>query len=194
MLKFFKENKQTIIKLLVNRFGAIVFALMAVLLVATSDSVGAYLALSGVSVLFFCYLIYLVMWERGASDRIKVDGGRLEACPHMGLKLGLAAAAPGIVFSVLLTVSASLGAMGISAFTSAESVLDGIMIIWYAMYNGFINTLTPAAAATPGAADALCTLYYFVALIPEVFVTWAAYYLGYHGKLMSHAYKKGKKD
>lgn len=193
MKKFLSENRKTIVKLLLNRFGAIVFALMLSLATITLNGNAIFVAGSIVSILFFCYLIYLVIWERGASDRIRADGGRIEACPHLGLRLGIAAAFPGILLALLIVIGVIFGRVsGIPFFADIAGVCEIIARVWHAMYIGIIQTVTPAETTAWGAV--LYSLLYFAVIIPEVFVTWLAYYLGYNGKLMSHVYKKGKKD
>ena len=90
-----KEYGKVIRRLWLNLFGAAAFGLMlsslstnlaehfkdkALLIFIVSGLIGAF---------FYLYLLYLVIWEEGAKDRIRVDGGRLDPCPHRGLSIAL---------------------------------------------------------------------------------------------------------
>lgn len=194
MKNFYKANRKAFSKLLANRIGAIIFSLMIVLLIVNSQNPLIDIGVSLISILFFCYLIYLSIWEFGASDRIRVDGGRLESCPHNGLKIGLISAIPGFVFAFLVFIGTALEALGVSFFGGVASVGEVAARIWQAMYIPIIQVVTPAKEVITAGERVLCSLLYFAVIIPEVLAVWAAYYLGYQGKLMSRFYKKGDKE
>ena len=83
---FFKSNLDGISKLFVYHIAMCVFGIVVVLAVQmitehiTGDrdmplGIPAYIA-AGFAVIVYCGLIYVAMWEKGASDKIKIDGGR----------------------------------------------------------------------------------------------------------------------
>lgn len=203
---FWKENKSTVFRLWVNHFGAIVFGIMlSVLAIMLTRKTGGehevaiYVAIGVVGTVFFWYLIYLMIWEVGAKDRIRVDGGRLEPRPNHGLKLGLAAAIPGIVFCLVYFVVTYLyGCAGVQseALVKIGAVAGPVSFILNAPYVGFFLALFGRGSDTLP----LLSMYFPYAavvafsVIPAIIVTWVSYLLGYNGKLMSRLYKPDKKE
>ena len=81
MIKYIKENLDSIFKLFINHMGMMIFSLVVLLtskLISTKMNNNAVFYIMGVvTVLMYFSLIYTAMWERGAQDKIKIDGGRL---------------------------------------------------------------------------------------------------------------------
>ncbi len=193
MKNFIKENGKTVISLFLNQFGAIVFALMLSLAIVHVENKAVITLCCILAIGFYLYLIHLLMWERGAKDRLRVDGRRLEPCQHKGFKIGLAAAAPTFLFLVLFCIF-----IGIFTLTKSDVLLNLagsfriIVMILEAMYLPILQMLVPG---TDTAVEIILNvLLMLVFLAPAVFVTWLSYYLGYHGKLMPKAYKAPKRD
>lgn len=193
MKNFFKENGKTVISLFLNQFGAIVFALMLSLAIVHVENKAIITLCCMLAIGFYLYLIYLLMWERGAKDRLRVDGRRLEPCQHKGLKIGLAAAAPSVLFLILFCIFIGIFAASKSeVFLNLSGVFRIIVMILEAMYLPILQMLVPG---TDTAVEiVLNVLLMLVFHAPAVFVTWLSYYFGYHGKFMSRAYKAPKKD
>ena len=107
MKDFWRENGGIIGKLLLYQFGMTFFGIMlfSAAMAAQSQRIWLMVFASGFSTLFYLYLIYSVLWERGGQDRIRVDGGRAKREPLKGLWIILAANIPNIVIALLILVS-----------------------------------------------------------------------------------------
>lgn len=149
-MKFFKENSYDIIKLYVNQIGIMIFSLFLTTAVGMVEDAGLSdilsLAVSIFSVLFFYVLIYCVVWEIGARDKIKIDGGRLQPLKPKGLLLGSLANIPNVILSVLTLIflSANL-ASGSGGMYSAFVVVNLLLRFHCSMYLGLVTFVTPDA-------------------------------------------------
>ncbi len=189
-MRFLKENSYDIIKLYVNQIGIMIFSLFLTTAVGliqdTALSNNLSLAVSIFAILFFFVLIYYVTWEIGATDKIRIDGGRLEPFKLKGLLLGTLANLPNIVLSVmtLLFLSLHLGS-GNEGMYTAFVVLNLILRFHCSMYLGLISFVTPPAVVndTPDLQVYLIQSILFV-VIPLVsgLVTHLAYTLGSRDK------------
>lgn len=193
MKEFFKENRKTVMSLLLNRFGAIVFALMLSLAIVHVENKIIITLCCILAILFYLYLIYLLMWERGAKDRLKVDGKRLEPCQHKGFMIGVAAAVPSLAVIILGLLFVGIYAVSrVEGILSVAEALRMIAMLLEAMYLPILQIVVPNPATAGAAAIFMSLLLVFN--IPGIAITWLSYYLGYHGKLMSRVYKVPKKD
>ena len=104
-MRFIKNNSYDIIKLYINQIGIAIFSLVLYTAIGMIDSETLPMPLKiGVSVfaiLFYFVLIYTVMWEIGAKDKIRVDSGK-EACfMSKGFLMGLFANLPNFIFTFI---------------------------------------------------------------------------------------------
>lgn len=114
---FFKTNFDAISKLFLNHVAMCVFGMVVSLATkmlndkvfndpsaepSTSFGVLGYI-MCGVGVLMYLCLIYVCMWEKGASDKIKIDGGRLKRNNFKGILFWLVANSI-VIFMVLNTI------------------------------------------------------------------------------------------
>ncbi len=201
---FWKQYGKLITRLWLNWFGAAVFGFMLSSITTFAserlpDNATLIYVISGVlGTVFYGYLLYLLIWEAGASDRIKVDGGRLEPRPHYGIKIALVFSLPMIVFS-LLYFAASILREFLSVdngFVNAVSDIGYIPSFIFAMpYVGF--DLALFGQLGKHIAEIGQTFYnaiYMVAsVLPAMLVIWLGYYFGYQGKFMSRFYGPKKK-
>ncbi len=193
MKQFFADNGSAVKKLFLNQFGAIVFGLMIVMLsVMTEQPVVAWLT-AFVSVFFYLYLIFLTVWEKGASDILKVQGGRLSPRANEGLKIGIAVNIPvaffAVVYSIciLLALFANAGSSVIVANTA--SVSSVITRILSAPYISLFNVLLPDSGNHP----VWTLVFWLLTPIPAAFVSWFGYRVGYSGKYVPASFRQKKK-
>lgn len=185
MKDFLSDNGKTIRKIYVNQFGAIVFALMMALATIKIKNTVVDILSCIVTILFFSYLLYLVAWDKGANDRLKVDGGRAAPCEHKGFRIGLCAMFPVMVLCALWVVFHFLGEYaGIPFFRTLNDILAVIVSILQAT---FLQTVNLIGVGMP---KIVLPVLYLVSALVVAGITWISYYLGYHGKFMSVAYKK----
>ena len=94
-MKIFKENSYDIVRLYVNQLGIMIFTMLLVFAGGQNTTLGIIISLF--STVFYLVLIYYVVWEIGAKDKIRIEGGKAEPCKYKGLVMGLWANVPNLV-------------------------------------------------------------------------------------------------
>lgn len=151
-MKIFKENSYDIVRLYVNQLGIMIFSMLLYTAVGSFENEALSSALSIFvsifSVGFYLVLIYYAVWEIGAKDKIRIDGGRMEPSSNKGLIMGIFANIPNFVLGVL-TLSFFL----IFLWTSNDGVYAAFLIFntitrfHGSMYLGFITGIVPGTSA-----------------------------------------------
>lgn len=109
-MKHIKSNSYEIVRLVINQVGISIFALVLYISMniagESSEELGFSLNLiaSVFSILFYWALLYSVVWEIGAKDRIKIDSGKNENFPLKGALLSLVANVVNLVFAAVIIV------------------------------------------------------------------------------------------
>ena len=163
-MRFFKDNIDTVVKLIVNQIGVAIFAFFlytaaGAISVEPGVSLTIKIAISVFAILFYLVLIYNIAWEIGAKDKIKIDGKRLTRTPNKGILIGLMANSLNFI-----VIAAALIMMIIYIFTSSDAlysafaVLNFIFRFFISMYLGVIQGI-----CSPFAADQ--NLYYLAQTI-----------------------------
>ena len=128
------------------------------------------------SILFYLYLVYVVVWDIGAKDKIRIDAGRLVYDPLHGLKLMLFAQIPSLFFAALLWIGAAFMAIGGGFFGSLGSVFYGIgfPLAWVldAMYLGLLELVFNRELPL------LCALLFTLPSLPSLGVCAMGYIFG----------------
>jgi len=199
-----KEYGKTIRRLWLNLFGAVVFGFMLAGLAANlaekypSKASLIYIISGVIGTVFYLYLLYFVIWEVGAKDRIKVDGGRIGPRPHQGLKIALVYSLPMIIPGVVYLIAALLREVASvnNGVVNAVSNVSALIAYVFSMpFVGFAFELFGQLGKH--IAESGQTLPYSVFLllstIPAVILIWGMYWCGYNGKLMSRVFKPKKK-
>lgn len=168
-----EDSLNIIIKLLVNQLGITIFSYFlytaASAFANTETKAGEWSVVNTIHVfisifsfLFYFVLVYYAMWEIGAKDKIRIDGGRLEPMPLKGLLLGVYAYIPsvaivllGVLFSGGFLIENAVG--GVSNFadvvdnvTASRGSVFGVLMfaftilirIVFGMYLGVIQGLS----------------------------------------------------
>ena len=73
---FWKTNSDTVIKMLVHQFGLTVFGFLLNSAASVSGNDALVIGLGVFSAVFYLFLLYVVAWEVGAKDKIRIDAGR----------------------------------------------------------------------------------------------------------------------
>lgn len=152
-MKSLKENAYDIIRLYINQLGIMIFSLLLYFAIdpfgdeALAKSLNIFISVF--SVCFYLVLIYYVIWDIGAKDKIRIDGGRMERSKNKGLVMGLIANIPNFLLG-FLTVLFLLIFMA----TNNDGVYTAFLIFQMitrfnaAMYLGFIIEIVPPIAPT----------------------------------------------
>ena len=185
-MKVFKENSYDIVRLYINQLGIMIFSMLLYTAVGSFDNEKISSALSIFvsifSICFYLVLLYYVVWEIGAKDKIRIEGGRAEPCKYKGLVMGLFANVPNLILGLLtlLFLSIFLGT-GNEVVNSVFLVFNLITRFHASMYLGFITAVVPSGLSA-GAIDYIELLVEAVlfTLLPfiSVAVTHLAYTLG----------------
>lgn len=102
MIRFIKDNSYLIFKMMVNQLGMMMFGM--VLSMATYSDDRLHIATSVFAVGFYMVLLYMMCWEYGQKERVKVDHGRLPYMPLKGLYMSLCANVVNILLAILTIV------------------------------------------------------------------------------------------
>ncbi len=173
MKSFFGKYSYSIIKMFVNQFAISIFGSVLAMATASAANDPLSLAVGCFAVLFYLFLIYTMTWEIGAKDRISVDVGKAEYHPMTGLWMSLVANIPNFIIAIVYSIAypymnTARWAGGMAAFSRIASV------IIQGMYLGITSTLQVTGIY-------LNRLWwtYFLIIIPSLFASWLAYFLGY---------------
>ena len=139
MKRFLKENFSIVTKIWANHFGMIVFGLMVSIAAGMlskqfwGGNITAQIIAGSFSVLLYMFLLYTAMWEKGASDKIKIDGGRLKKNKLYGMYVSIYANAIFIIIAILNIFFYLVGWREASGLLSTiTSFLNGM----YAVFTG----------------------------------------------------------
>ena len=189
-MRIFKENAYDIVRLYVNQLGIMIFSLLLYTAVGSleNESLSNSLSIfvSVFSICFYLVLIYYAMWEMGAKDKIRVDGGRMEPCKTKGLVMGLFANVPNFVISGLTVLLMSLFlATNNDGLYAGFLIFNTITRLHEAMFLGVINAIAPAGLTALGIdyiKFLIAAVLFTVLPLISVGVTHLAYSLGYREK------------
>ena len=104
MKDFLKKNSDMVTKLLVHQFGLTVFGFLLYSAANVSGNRALVIGFSIFSVVFYLFLIYILSWENGSKDKIRIESGRQERDNLKGLKADLIAQIPNLIIAVLSLV------------------------------------------------------------------------------------------
>lgn len=169
MREFWNDNGKTVTKLILNQFGAAVMGLMITASAATNPTLKLFASVFAIC--FYLVLQYMVIWEKGGQERIRVDGGRAKWQPLNGLKMGLLANIPNILFAVLICIGYIFGKKGglfeMEWAGNMYAIFNAIGRIWHGMYIGVIQTFAPYNPIA-----------HLLVILPSLFICTLGYYLG----------------
>jgi hypothetical protein len=148
-MKILKENSYDIVRLYVNQLGIMIFSMLLYTAVGSFEneslSRGLSVFVSVFSTCFYLVLVYYAMWEIGAKDKIRIDGGKMEPCKQKGFAMGLCANIPnfalGFITAVLLGIFLLCGNDGVYA---AFLIFNTVMRFHASMFLGFITEVIPS--------------------------------------------------
>ena len=169
MREFWNDNRQTIVRLILNQVGAAVMGLLITAAASSNDKL--MLGASVFSTIFYLVLLYCVIWERGGKERIRIDGGRAAWKPLYGLYMGLLANIPNFLLAVLVLIGKIFGTVdgpfGYEWAGNLYAIANVITRLWNAMYLGLIQTYSPYNP-----------IIHFLDILPALAVCTLGYYLG----------------
>ena len=184
MKAFWSENGRTIGKCLLNQFGSAFFGIMLFTAASAVKSVEWLVVLASViSILFYMYLLYNLLWDRGGQDRIKSDGGRADKNLYKGLLISLIANIPNFILAIIIMITYPMGSTNEAAATVCV-VAKTIALLWEGMYNGIVQYFSPYNP-----------IIYLLMILPAIIVCTVAYIMGFSNKrIFGNLFVKKKKE
>ena len=197
MKKFFREGFDTILKLMVTQLGMTMFGIMMVFTAYGIDgtitrvdgkvvSFGPmFLIVSIFSILFYLFLLYTHIWEKGAKDRIKVDSGRMKKQTLKGLYYSLVANSLNILLGLIMCITyffCDFVNAPDSAACQIFGISNDIARTIQGMYNGLILYISPNGTTPP-------PILFLLIVLPALAVTAFGYYRGFSNKRFFNAKK-----
>lgn len=187
-MRIFKENSYDIVRLYINQIGITIFSMFLYTAVAQVEDNELFLTLrilvSVFSTLFYLVLVYNVMWEIGAKDKIRIESGKALPQPIKGAVMALYANVPNFILALICVILMSAFMLsGAEWCYSVFIVVFAILRFHSSMYMGIIQGITPATAGGDAnmvdLGDCLVesALFLVIPLI-SVALTHLSYYLG----------------
>lgn len=195
-MKIIKENSYDIVRLYVNQLGIMIFSMLLYTAVGSFENEKLSFALtifvSAFSLLFYMALVYYMMWEIGAKDKIRIDGGRMSPCRAKGLVMGIIANIPNFVLAALTLIFLIIYLLGGKNILSAFATSNLILRFHSSMYLGIITSIVPSSSGTsPDFIEYLIeTILFLVLPIISIVTIHVSYYLGTKDKKIFSLRKK----
>jgi hypothetical protein len=126
------------------------------------------------SILFYLFLLYTMIWEIGAKDKISVDVGKRPYRPMTGLYMGLLANAPNLLFAILFAIGYPF--MGTQAWAGTmNAIVKLYTVICEGMYSGLTSVLPLNSTVKLG------NMWWtnFAITVPAIATATLAYYIGH---------------
>ena len=182
---FFKSNSDMIVKLYVHQFGLTVFGYLLYSAASASKNKPLVLGLGIFSALFYLFLLYVLSWDVGAKDKIRIDGGRLVRDKLKGSKVAVIGMLPNLFVATLALLGFAMQGLGAWA-KSIYGIAQIIGVFMNSMYIGIDEYI--GFATNP--------LYLYVICLPAIAVCGVGYLLGTYeryGLLTSAGNKKKRR-
>ena len=196
-MRSFRENSETIVKLIINQIGIAIFAFMLYTAAGSfkvddpSATLLIKVLISAFSMIFYFTLLYNIMWELGGKDKIRVDAGRLERKASKGFVIGLLANSLNLIIigTALLLLVINL-ITGIDVFMNIFAVLNAIFRIFISMYLGVVMGITAFAEANTQLYYLIQTVGFIAFSFVSALVIHLSYLMGLNGvKIFSSSAK-----
>lgn len=186
MIKYIKENIDSISKLFINHVGMMIFGLAVLISTKLMNDVVFYM-MGVLAVLMYFTLLYTAMWERGAKDKIKIDGGRKKPDLFHGLWAYL-------LGNILVVITSLLGLIFAFFVTEEVSFANNTLAVFRFIshyYNAMYLPITEIEIASP----VVKSLIYVATILPGAIVSCVSYILGVKGcRCIFPESKKTKKN
>lgn len=165
MKVFFSRYGYSIVKMFLYQFAISLFGTSLAMSTIATNNKTLTIIVSIFSVLFYLFLLYVLVWDIGAQDKVSVDVGKKEYKPFTGVVLAVFANSLNFLNAILCLIIALL-----TVPVKALSVITMLYrVVFEGMYLGLMTQL--------GIADKWWT--YFIIIIPSIITASVAYYLGH---------------
>lgn len=151
MKNFFSDIFDSITKLVVTQLGIMIFGLVLALtsrvVPGTDETAETVLLITSLlSVALYMFIIYSHIWEKGAKDRIKVDGGRMDKQILKGLWIGLCSNCLNIILALVVLGTYYFCNFDDNLSPMLEQICNSCHVIGrflHSMYIGILQSVAP---------------------------------------------------
>ena len=165
MKVFFSRYGYSIVKMFLYQFAISLFGTSLAMSTIATQNKTLTIVVSIFSVLFYLFLLYVLVWDIGAQDKVSVDVGKKEYTPYGGILLALVANALNFLNAILCLI--------ISLLATPVKALSVVTMLYRVVFEGmYLGLITQFNIA-----DKWWT--YFVIIIPSIITAAIAYYLGH---------------
>ena len=199
-MKFFKDNSYDIVKLFINQIGITIFSLVLYTAVGFIEDAALFtkiiVLVSVFSSIFYLSLLYTAMWDLGAKDVIRIEGGKDTRVHLKGVKMSLIANIPNFALAlftvIMMSIHLSSGSEG--AYT-VFGVFNLLLRFLNSMYLGIIQGVFSFLPENSDVSFLWQSVGYLVMPLISVIVTHLGYEAGIKNFRIFKALteKKGKK-
>ena len=178
MKEFFHKYGYNIVRMFLYQFAISMFGSTLAMATTTSGNTSLTIVVSVCAVLFYLFLLYVLVWELGAHDKISVDVGKKEYKPFTGVVLSMLANIPNFIIAIVFTIGYPSLASGGEWGSNICAVMKVLLFILEGMYLGL---LTAIRIPVNGVIQQLNNLWwpYFLITLPAIITCGLAYYLGH---------------
>lgn len=171
-MNYAKENRSLISKLIINHIAMSVFGLIMAIVTRflanrNGTNMTLYYIVGILAILLYAVVLYVNFWEKGASDKIRVDGGRMKLNIYNGLWISFLANIPTIIFGIFATINCYV-----------ESNFTGYLAAISPLYNGMYTMLTDTKGLALG--TYFPPIFIFLC-VPALLISFVSYILGVKG-------------
>ena len=178
MIKFFKDNISMMWKCILYHIAMMVFSLV-VYIVGYKLGNTVYIIAGVFTIIFYLFLVYSLFIEKGAEDKIKIDGGRMDKNKGYGFYTYLGANAINLLFGLIAFITYFFVTDGTSSINGIHGAFK--LIVHY--YNAIYMIITAATPTFPAI--------YMLTVIPGMLVAGVSYIMGING--IKHFMPESKK-
>ena len=169
MKDFFHKYGYSIVKMFLYQFAISLFGITLAMATISTKNNTLTIIVSICATIFYLFLLYVMVWDIGARDKISVDVGKKEYKPFTGITLGVFANVPNLIVAVLFALEAIFAALGVgfAAYLGTFTIL--YRTIFMGMYVGLIVGLD------------IGTFWwiYFLLPVPSIITAGVAYFFGH---------------
>ena len=178
MKAFFRRYDYNIVKMFLYQFAISLFGSTLAMATTSSGNSNLTLVVSICAAAFYLFLLYVMVWDIGAQDKISVDTGKKEYKPLTGLILSLIANIPNFIIAILFSIGYPSMAAGEEWGSNICAVMKLLLFILEGMYLGLVTALKMDVA---GITQQLNNLWwpYFLMPLPAIITCTVAYFLGH---------------
>ena len=173
-------SKLIVMHIAMSIFGLIMSIATRMLAENTSGSLVLYYIVGALAIGMYLMIIYVDMWELGAADKIKIDGGRYKYRAFKGMLVLALANIPTIIFGACATISCYM-----------ETKVIKWLGFMSPLYNGMYTIFTDKGGLD---LSAYFPPVYILLCIPAIIVGFISYILGAKGFKCLFPEPKKKQD